>query len=197
MIPFFITIGAVNLFLGLFVLLKEFKQKINRYFAAFAIFTAFLIFLDLILRINQDIFVLKIAFAFASFIPCIGVLLVSVLVEQKIINLANILIITISTALVVLSLWTELIVKDLTQVFFFGFKAEYGDLFPLLLAFLTLTIFIAFRRLIKRRKENIDPTVKMQVTYVLFGLTAFGTVATFFTLLLQKYWSLYSGFLYL
>ncbi|OHA41414.1 MAG: hypothetical protein A3H68_02200 [Candidatus Taylorbacteria bacterium RIFCSPLOWO2_02_FULL_46_40] len=184
MIPFFITIGAVNLFLGLFVLLKEFKQKINRYFAAFAIFTAFLIFLDLILRINQDIFVLKIAFAFASFIPCIGVLWVSVLVEQKIINLANILIITISTALVVLSLWTELIVKDLTQVFFFGFKAEYGDLFPLLLAFLTLTIFIAFRRLIKRRKENIDPTVKMQVTYVLFGLTAFGTVATFFTLLL-------------
>src|SRR3989338_409510 len=74
MIPFFITIGAVNLFLGLFVLLKEFKQKINGHFAAFAIFTAFLIFLDLILRINQDIFVLKIAFAFASFIPCIGVL---------------------------------------------------------------------------------------------------------------------------
>ncbi len=171
----FFTIGGaalINLFIGFYILLNNYKKRLNQLFFYLTIGSAIWILFNFLMAFWPTILLLKSAYAFGIVVISLGVIWVYYLIEERLDLFKVVLFSLVGITLFSISYVDNWLIKSASQIYLGGFEGEMGPLFPIYLLFAFLALFIIVYKLAVGYKKSFN-LKKIQLKYVLIGGTLF------------------------
>ena len=183
-----IITSIVNLFIAALIYLRSKKRIVNIYFSLFVICIVGWSVNILITQLTSSIFIGKMTFLFASFIPAWFILFVKVFpyeytkVRKKVINF---LIVCPSIIFSLFVVFTDYIFKGI-EIVGSSINTHTGSLYPFFSFYFLSYIIFGFYSLIRKYKKS-SGVIKAQIAYLFLGTFLFSVFGTLTNLILPLF----------
>ena len=186
--------GILNFFLGMIVWLRDLKNRLNFGFGIFSLSTVALILFDFIFRFHPTLFVLRSSYAFAALIPVTAIIWI---LEMCHINLqpyrlfSKGLLFVPGIVFFILSYLDGLVVQRIDSLTILGYKGQLGPFFFIYGIYFIFYILAFIVLLYRAQKRTEDRIYKVQLRFVLTGVTLYSITALFCSLILPNFFNVF------
>lgn len=188
--PYIILLfSALNFLFGVIVFLRTKRERANITFLIFAVTASLWTLNNFYLRLNPDIFFLKLAYALGILVSIFGLIWIYFFLKHSIHILTKTLIIPGAFFIFYLTLFTDNIIRSLTSIELFGYEGTVGPLFPLYSFYFGLIIVLILTLLVSHLRQETSLTKKSQIRYVLFGTISFAITSFVVSFLIPIFFS--------
>ena len=181
---------VLNLLLAIISIFRSNLKKERLLFFLSAFFISIVSLIDIILRLNPNTFILRLAFFFTLFIVLFLYLWVKKSFNIKLSKKLNIFIYLNFIILIIIVISTDIIIKNYNFLTDLGCNTEFGKLFPYYIFFICLIASILIFSLIKKYLIAKKP-IKNQLFYILLGIVLYFLFGGIFSLWLPYFFDYY------
>ncbi len=181
------TISAIEIILGSIVLLNDRKNKINQLFFAVALVTSYWILTNAFTTLEPNDLWIKNSYAVGILLSPVILIWILHFISKKNTKSTEIFAILFSgITFSLITLFTDLIIKEVTTSYIGGFEGSFGILFPLYsLYFIVISLYILYL-CVRAYKESTGQN-KIQYKCILLGLFGFAFVTTLVSFILPLF----------
>ena len=168
--------AALEIMLGGLVLFSNIKNKVHQLFAIVSIVTAYWIVTNSLITLEPNEFWVKNTYATGILLSPVILLWFIHFINKTKTNLPIIISVLFTTiVLYVVTLFSDLIIKEVTVSFTGGFNGTFGPIFPLFaLHFIAVSVYILY--LVTKAFHHSRGIEKIQYKYIALGLYGFGLI---------------------
>lgn len=181
-----------NLFLALFVWMRNPKNSLNVWFGIFGMVTAIYILFDFLFRLYPTLWILRTTYGLAALVPATATIWVLKIAKIKLQHprLTGFLLLTPGIVFLALAHIDGLLVERIHTLTILGFKGELGPLFGIysvyFLIYITLLVGVLYWG--QRKAFNVK---KLQLRLILFGIFSYSALAVSLSLVLPTFFGIY------
>lgn len=171
------TAAAIEVILGVVVLLNDKSNKINQLFAVVTGVTAVWIISNALITLEPKGFWVRNAYATGILVsPIILIWIIRFITKKKIGKLKSIVIIGSAVFFSLITYLSDLIIKNVQTDLPGDFNGTFGPIFPIFaIYFIVISAYILF--LVTKSFQKSKGLEKVQYRYIAFGLYGFGIIA--------------------
>jgi len=185
--------GILNLFLGLIVWLRKPNERLNYGFAVFSLSTVISIIFDYLFRFYPTLIILRSSYAFTTLVPLTGLIWILEIcnIDLKRIPLwQKIGIFIPSIFLFAICYLDGYVVSGIDRLTVLGYQGHLGPFFTIYALYFLLYI-CSFIYLIYQAQKKATGISKLQLRFILLGVSSYSLAALSFSVILPVYFNVF------
>lgn len=184
--------SVFNLFLALFVWVRNPRNSLNVWFGIFGVVTAIYILFDFLFRLYPTLWMLRTTYGLAAFVPATAAIWVLKIAKIKLQHprVTGFLLLIPGLVFLVLAHINDLLVERIYTLTILGFKGELGPLFGVYSVYFLMYIILLIGVLYWGQRHAVS-VKKLQLRLILFGIFSYSTLAVFLSLVLPTFLGIY------